>query len=135
MALLNNIDTIIFTSYRYYTGITYFNLASNFSKVSFFSFFFLPFTSKYLLLFVQEMKQLRADLATATLARDKMRREVEDANKILTEKKEEMDNIAKVGPPVLNKKKVWPQVEVSPSTLRFLQYYTVNLQRCPGSLW
>ena len=51
------------------------------------------------------MKQLRADLANANLARDKMRREVEDANKILTEKKEEMDNIAKVGPPVLNKKK------------------------------
>ena len=41
MALLNNIGTIIFTSYRYYTGITYFNLASNFSKVSFF-FFLLP---------------------------------------------------------------------------------------------
>jgi hypothetical protein len=42
------------------------------------------------------MKQLRADLANANLARDKMKREVEDANKILTEKKEEIENIAKV---------------------------------------
>jgi hypothetical protein len=42
------------------------------------------------------MKQLRADLANANLARDKMKREVEDANKILLEKKDEMDKIAKV---------------------------------------
>jgi hypothetical protein len=42
------------------------------------------------------MKQLRADLANANLARDKMKREVEEANRILLEHKEQMDKIAKV---------------------------------------
>jgi hypothetical protein len=42
------------------------------------------------------MKQLRADLANANLARDKMKREVEEANKILIDKKEEMDRVSKV---------------------------------------